>query len=119
MINVTLWLDKGGDLYGIDASGHSGAAAKGMDIICSAASALLRTVSRVLEIEPSVGLVGSIEKEGELHLRFKLLEESKREWLGGVSSFTVLGLKDLEAEYPSFCRIRLVSRNPDINEFKE
>ncbi|MCK5674595.1 MAG: ribosomal-processing cysteine protease Prp, partial [Spirochaetales bacterium] len=97
MINVTLWLDQSGSLLGVDASGHSGSAAKGNDIICSAASALLRTVSRILEIEPSVELVGSIEEQGELHLRLKLLEESKREWLGGVSSFTVLGLKDLEA----------------------
>ena len=119
MINVTLWLDKSGCLYGIDASGHSGAAAKGKDIICSAASTLLRTISRILEIEPSVELVGSVEEQGELHLRFSLLEESKREWLGGVSSFAVLGLKDLAAEYPSFCRIQLVNKNPDIIEIKE
>jgi len=119
LINVTLWLDKSGSLLGIDASGHSGSAAKGNDIICSAASALLRTVSRTLEIEPSVELIGSAENQGELHLRFKLLEESKREWLGGVSSFIVLGLKDLEAEYPSFCRIQLIKKNPDIKDLKE
>ncbi len=119
MIDVTLWLDKRGSLCGIDASGHSGFAAKGNDIICSAASVLLRTVSRTLEIEPSVELVGNIEDQGELHLRFELLEESKREWLGGVSSFIVLGLKDLEAEYPSFCRIQLVVKDPDIKDFKE
>ena len=119
MIDVTLWLDKSGSLYGIDASGHSGSADKGKDLICGAASALLRTVSRVLEIEPSVELVGSVEEQGELHLRLKLLEESKREWLGGVSSFTVLGLKDLEAEFPTFCRIQLVNKDPDIKDYKE
>ncbi len=119
MINVTLWLDNSGCLYGIDASGHSGSAARGADIICSAASVLLRTVSRILEIEPSVELVGSTEEQGELHLRLKLLEESKREWLGGVSSFALLGLKDLEAEYPSFCRIQLVNKNPGIMDNKE
>jgi uncharacterized protein YsxB (DUF464 family) len=119
LINVTLWLDKSGCLYGIDASGHSGSAAKGKDIICSAVSTLLRTVSRLLEIEPSVELVGSVEDPGELHLRFNLLEESKSEWLGGVSSFALLGLKDLEAEHPSFCRIHLVNSDPDIIEIKE
>lgn len=119
MINVTLWLDKSGCLYGIDASGHSGSAAKGKDIICSAASSLLRTVSRLLEIEPSVELVGSIEEQGELHLRFNLLDKSKSDWLRGVSSFAVLGLKDLEAEYPSFFRIQLVNKNPDIIVTKE
>lgn len=119
MINVTLWLDKGGCLYGVDASGHSGSAAKGKDLICSAASALLRTISRTMEIEPSVELVGSVKEQGELHLRFKLLEESKREWLGGISTFAVIGLKDLEAEYPSFCRIQLVKKDPDIKDYKE
>lgn len=119
MINVTLWLDTSGSLSGIDASGHTGSAAKGKDIICSAASVLLRTVSRTLEIEPSVELVGSVEEQGELHLRLKLLEESKREWLGGISSFIILGLKDLEAEYPSSCRIKLVVKDPDIKDFKE
>ena len=119
MINVMLWLDMHGCLYGIDASGHSGSAAKGKDIICSAASALLRTVSRTLEIEPSIKLVGSIEEQGELHLRLTLLEQSKRGWLEGVSSFTVLGLKDLAAEYPSFCRVQLVTKDPDIKDLKE
>jgi uncharacterized protein YsxB (DUF464 family) len=119
LINVTLWLDKSGCLYGIDASGHSGSAAKGKDIICSAVSTLLRTVSRLLEIEPSVELVGSVEDPGELHLSFNLLEESKSEWLWGVSSFALLGLKDLEAEHPSFCRIHLVNSDPDIIEIKE
>ena len=114
MINVTLWLDKSGCLRGIDASGHSGSAARGKDIICSAASTLLRTVSRVLEIEPSVELNGSVEVKGMLRLRLSLLDESKRDWLGGVSSFAVLGLRDLAAEYPSFCRIQIVSKDPDI-----
>ena len=114
-----LWLDKSGCLYGIDASGHSGSAAKGKDIICSAASTLLRTISRILEIEPSIKLIGSIEEQGELHLRLILLEQSKKGWLEGVSSFTVLGLKDLAAEYPSFCRVKLVTKDPDNKDFKE
>ncbi len=119
MINVTLWLDISGCLKGIDANGHSGSAARGKDLICSAVSTLLRTVSRTLEIEPSVELFGSTEEQGELRLRCNLLEESKREWLGGVSSFIVLGLKDLEAEYPSFCRIQLIKMDPGLKDFKE
>ena len=89
MIDVTLWLDKSGCLCGIDASGHSGAAIAGEDIICSAASALLRTVSRTLEMEPAVKLEGSVEEKGELHLRIILLDKSEKDWLRGVSSFTL------------------------------
>jgi uncharacterized protein YsxB (DUF464 family) len=118
LISITIWLDDIGCLKGIDASGHSGSAARGKDIICSAASTLLRTVSRVLETEPSVELLGSVEKQGELHLRMSLLDESKRAWLSGVSSFAVLGLRDLADENPSFCRILLESGDPVIKDYK-
>ena len=106
MIDVTLWLDKNGCLYGIDASGHSGSAGAGEDIICAAAFTLLRTVSRTLEMEPSIKLEGNVEEKGELHLRLILSDKSENDWLRGVSSFTVTGLKDLESEYPDYCRIR-------------
>ncbi len=107
MINITLCLDDSGCLSVVDASGHSGFAAKGHDIVCSAASVLLRTVSRTLEIEPSIKVTGKIEKEGRLYLELSLLDVSRRAWLQGVSAFTVMGLKDLALEYPSFCRIHL------------
>ena len=106
MIDVTLWLDKNGCLYGIDASGHSGSAGAGEDIICAAASTLLRTVSRTLEMEPSIKLEGGVEERGELHLRLILSDESERDWLRGVSSFAVTGFRDLASEYPDYCRIR-------------
>ncbi len=105
MIDVTLWLDKSGCLSGIDASGHSGSAEAGKDIICAAASTLLRTVAGTLEMEPSISIEGSAEEKGELHLRISLLEECKKDWLRGVSAFTVVGLKDLASEYPDYCRV--------------
>ncbi len=107
MIDITLCLDNSGCLSAVDSSGHSGFAAKGHDIVCSAVSVLLRTVSRTLEIEPAVEVTGKIEKEGKLYLKLSLLDVSKRAWLQGVSAFTVMGLKDLASEYPSFCRIHL------------
>ena len=113
MIDVTLWLDTSGCLSGIDASGHSGSAETGKDIICAAASSLLRTVSRTLEMEPSIGIEGSAEERGELHLRISLLEGYKKDWLCGVSAFTVVGLKDLASEYPDYCRISFRKTDSD------
>jgi len=108
LIDITLCLDNSGCLSVVDSSGHSGFAAKGHDIVCSAVSVLLRTVSRTLELEAAIEVTGKIEKEGKLHLKVSLMDVSKRAWLQGVSAFTVTGLKDLASEYPSFCRIHLV-----------
>ncbi len=108
MIDITLCLDNSGCLSSVNASGHSGSAVKGHDIVCSAASVLLRTVSRTLEVEPSIKVTGKIEEEGKLYLELSLLDVSGRSWLQGVSAFTVMGLKDLALEYPSFCRIHLI-----------
>lgn len=119
MIDVTLWLDKSGCLCGIDASGHSGSAGDGEDIICAAASTLLRTVSRTLEMEPSIELKGSVEEKGELHLRLNLSDESERDWLRGVSSFAVIGLRDLASEYPDYCRIRCEKADSNCLDYKE
>lgn len=113
MIDVTLWLDSGGCLTGIDASGHAGSAEAGQDIICAAASSLLRTVSRTLEMEPSVRIEGNAEEKGELHLRISLLEGYKKDWLCGVSTFTVVGLKDLASEYPDYCRVSFRKTDSD------
>ena len=113
MIDVTLWLDLSGCLFRIDASGHSGSAEAGKDIICAAASTLLRTVSRTLEMEPSISIEGSAEEKGELHFSISLLEGYEKDWLRGVSAFTVVGLKDLALEYPDYCRISL--RRTDSN----
>ncbi|MCD6398157.1 MAG: ribosomal-processing cysteine protease Prp [Spirochaetaceae bacterium] len=107
MIDITLCLDYSGCLSVVESSGHSGFAAKGHDIVCSAVSVLLRTVSRTLELEPAIEVTAKIEKEGKLYLELSLLDVSKKAWLQGVSAFTVMGLKDLASEYPSFCRIHL------------
>lgn len=113
MIDITLHLDTEGCLSGIDATGHSGSAEAGKDIICAAASALLGTVSRTLEMEPLIGLVGSSEEKGELHLTISLKDLSVRDWLKGVSAFTVVGLRDLAESYPDYCRIGFVKTDSD------
>lgn len=113
MIDVTLLMDTSGCLIGIDASGHSGSAEAGKDIVCAAASSLLRTVSRTLEMEPSVRIEGIPEEEGKLHLRISLMKGCRRDWLCGVSAFTVVGLKDLASEYPDYCRVSLIKINSD------
>ena len=114
MIDITLFLDNSGCLSVVDSSGHSGFAAKGHDIVCSAVSVLLRTVSRTLELEPSIEVAGKVEKEGEFHLKLSLLDVSKRAWLQGVSAFTVMGLKDLASEYPSFCKVHIEKIEPVV-----
>ncbi len=109
MIDITLHLDSEGCLTGIDASGHSGSAEAGRDIICAAASSLLGTVSRTLDMEPHIRLEGLSEERGELHLRIARKDTRVCDWLKGVSAFTVVGLKDLAERYPDYCRIGIVN----------
>ena len=116
MIDITLRLNNIGCLLYIDAKGHSDSAVRGEDLICGAVSTLLRTVSRTLENEPDVKLDGKIEERGDLQLGITLLEESKENWLCGVSAFLVTGLKDLASEHPHFCRIQLERKNYDVLE---
>jgi uncharacterized protein len=105
LISVTVWLDSRGRLEGLDASGHSGSAQAGEDLVCAAASALLRTLSRILEMEPSVELKGKAEEKGDIRLRI-LSDQSPPGWLEGVTDFISIGLKDLEEENPGYFRIR-------------
>ncbi len=107
MIKVTVQLNTAGLLSGIQATGHSGAADRGQDIVCASVSVLLRTLARTLESKDGVLVKGSVDMRGEFALGIEVDGDSLSDWLRGVTSFSLTGLKDLEAEYPQNCSVSI------------
>ncbi len=105
MIEVTIRLDDSGVLSGIRATGHSGAAARGHDVVCASASVLLRTLGRVVEARRGIDVKGSADSRGEFFLEIGSVEDTEYCWLRGVTAFVVAGLADLETEYPEYCSV--------------
>ncbi len=110
MIKIYIRLDEAGIISGIEATGHSEAAAKGQDIVCASASVLLRTLGRALESEEGVSLSGSADNRGEFFLDIGFYSDTVCDWLKGITSFIVTGLQDLEAEYPGYCTVSIKKR---------
>jgi uncharacterized protein YsxB (DUF464 family) len=94
-----------GSVAGVEASGHSGYAQSGEDIVCAAISALVVTaligLKRVAK-HPHQGSASS----GRMYC--KLLPGGTSESFmkaQAVLETTVLGLKDIAKDYPQFLRV--------------
>ena len=100
MIEVTIRLNGSGVISRIRAVGHSGAAAKGQNIVCASASVLFRTLGRTLEGKEGIVIEGSADSRGEFFLEVVSCPNTLHGWLEGVTSFILTGLRDLETENP-------------------
>ena len=110
MIKISVRLNTAGLLSGVEATGHSGAAARGHDIVCASASVLLRTLARTLESQAGITLKGSADIRGEFFLDIGFREDTLSDWLQGVTACFITGIRDLEAEYPSICTVSITKR---------
>jgi len=110
MISVQAVLNENGCLNEIYLEGHAGYAGKGGDIVCSAATALIRTAGRLLSGRTGVFLEDIQLEPGGLGFRIGRTENDLQEWLKGVSEFCLLGLRDLEDEFPDNLTVHLTRR---------
>jgi len=110
LIKISIWLDNAGLFSGIKATGHSGAAAAGQDIVCASVSILLRTLARSLEQKEGFILNGSADVRGDFFLEIDVDKDGLSGWLEGLTAFIVTGLKDLEEEYPRYCSVNIDKR---------
>lgn len=109
MTRVTFFF-KGGVMVGFEAVGHSGAAARGEDVVCAAVSTLLQALELGMtqvvgvkdpdfQVDPSKPLRrmvwGQLEGEG-----WRVLVETVR-----------LSLKSLASSYPKYIVVSEVERN--------
>ena len=108
MIRAVLTRFENGDLHSCTLSGHSGFAPAGKDIVCAAASILVRTALDVLNAQSGIELETDIPGRGELSFTV----EKKTETVSGILSYTAdflqKGLLSLQSDYPSYISVRTV-----------
>ena len=108
MIRVRLVSDTGMCLVHLTVTGHAAIEDGGtVSVACAAVSAIVRTAARLIEMRPGVDSDGSAEKAGRLEIAIRGYPPAQREWLRGVSDFLIVGLKDVERDYPEECEVVL------------
>ena len=88
-------------------NGHAVCSAGKNSIPCAAVSSLVRTAARLVEGRTGIVSSGTAPQPGSLELRLGRVDAESRDWLRGVTDFLVVGLKDIEADYPDDCSIVL------------
>ena len=106
MINITVIKQKQ-NIKSIQATGHSGYAEQGGDIVCSAVSVLMETLANGLtEIVKAEAKV--VVDEAIPHLMVELTEQDveKRKNAQMLMKTIMLGLKGVEGEYGKYIKIK-------------
>ncbi|ULQ60492.1 ribosomal-processing cysteine protease Prp [Brucepastera parasyntrophica] len=99
MITVTITAGQYGNLISAEASGHAGTAPRGNDIVCAAATVLLRTTLEVLSGEITELEVSAPER-GLLSFRVCKYNEADIPLLVYAAAFLSKGIASLEREFP-------------------
>jgi uncharacterized protein YsxB (DUF464 family) len=89
-----------GCLRRLEMDGHAAGAPLGENPVCAAATAVARTAARVLDSVDGIEIRGVAEHEGRLRLEVAAYERETANYLKGVSDYLLVGLRDLEREYP-------------------
>lgn len=113
MVKVELYRRSStGDLVGFEASGHSGYADKGEDIVCSAVSALTQVT--VLGLTQRLKVMPQVEVDGERgYLLCRLSPEDHTEavWLRvqDLLETLALGLHEIAREHGEYVKVEEVA----------
>ena len=113
MVEVSIGLDDTGLLSRCDATGHAGFGERGTDIVCAAASTLLRTAAHLLEKAIPSNIVGDAATEGELHLMVQSPPVESYDYIRAVGDYLALGLIELSRDFPDQCRVRIDGKNEE------
>ena len=105
MIEVRARLGADGVLARVDSSGHSGTGGRGQDIVCAAASVLLRTAYEALGQVPGVRIEGSAPEPGSLWFSVRDFRAEDSDRLKGIGDFLLTGLSGLEREQPGALKL--------------
>ena len=102
MIKVTLDVMGSASIVGFRASGHSGYAESGSDIVCAAASALLQTAAYGLREVAGLSIGIDLDEENaDLTVVLERdLSQSDRQKADMILKTMRLGLEALEQQYP-------------------
>ena len=107
MIHIFITLDSEGIVSKVIADGHSEFEKRGRNIVCAAATVLLRTAARQFEAIKEVELRGEAETPGSLNFVIEWYKQNRIAYLKGITDFLVKGIDDLSIEYPSECSLTI------------
>ena len=104
MVQVDICKDKQGRITGYKVSGHAGFAEEGMDIICSAVSALtqapLLSLERHLKLKPSYSVN---QEDGILEVA---LNSAPTDLTQAIFQTMVYGVESIARQCPQYVRIQ-------------
>jgi uncharacterized protein YsxB (DUF464 family) len=108
LIDIGIYRDGAGVFRRCRANGHAGAGvkggARGGDIVCAAASVLLRSMAAVLRDRPGITVHVDAPERGVMLIEADCSEQG-RPFLQACSAFLEEGLTGLAAEFPANCRV--------------
>jgi uncharacterized protein YsxB (DUF464 family) len=100
LIYITVGLNSNLVLNYYQATGHAQHNKPGADVVCAAATCLLRTAAGILSQYKEIKVAYHAVEPGEMELNIVQLPEEKSERVKGVTDFLLQGLADLQLEYP-------------------
>ena len=107
MINILVLKDNQKNIKFIEATGHSGYAEEGQDIVCSAVSSLLETLANGLtEVVKAQAEVKVDESIPLLSVKLNETDKKKCEYAQILMQSTLLGLKGVANGYRKFIKIK-------------
>jgi len=109
LIRVEIARAARGSLRQLKATGHAIGGPLGGNIVCAAASVLIRTAARTLESEPGIRLSGGANARGEFSVEVESVAADRVDWVCGVTESLLRGLADLVADYPREVEVRIVA----------
>ena len=108
MIRIKLQLEPDGCLRRLQSDGHASGETQ-PNIVCAAATMVMRSVARVLVAQSDIVVNGTVPSEGTLTIGVQSCPGNRREWLSGVTQVLVSGLVDLADEFPQQVRLDITS----------
>ncbi len=122
MITVVVGLDPSGNLVFAEASGHAGTGKRGADLVCAAATAILRTTMEALAAGPygasgddspgvsrneGPAIEATTAGRGSLSFRVTAFSGKDEPFLRYAACFLREGIASLEREYPEAVTLRI------------
>jgi uncharacterized protein YsxB (DUF464 family) len=106
VIRIVLTFRDSGQLQTLTSRGHANRTTDLPSEACAAVSVLLRTAARLFSHTDGLSIVGKADKPGHLELNVKDVPTQHQEWFRGAVDMLMLGLRDLQEEYPDSIQIR-------------
>lgn len=105
MIRIVLSLNSRRCITKVSVEGHALRGDSGNSVPCAAVSALTGTAARLISSNEDIVGGGSADAPGMMILNVVKVEDRSIQWLQGITDFLVIGLKEVEREYPAECSV--------------